>query len=143
MSMTHIRPEIDPDAATRLASGALAHARANGWQVAVAVVDAAGILVAFCRTADVDRPSVGFAMDKAYTAASLRISTKDFFARTIDDPSLAVGLANRPRLIVWGGGVPVFHQGVCIGGIGVSGARDFEDIACAEAALAELGLTAG
>ena len=33
----------------------------------------------------------------------------------------------------WAGGVPIFADGVCVGGIGVSGAKDHEDLACAHA----------
>jgi uncharacterized protein GlcG (DUF336 family) len=50
-----------------------------------------------------------------------------------------MGLSTRERLLTWGGGLPILHDGACVGGIGVSGAQDFEDIACARVALAEAG----
>ena len=55
-------------------------------------------------------------------------------------PSLTLGFQNRPRLMVWGGGLPIFHEGRAVGALGVSGAQEAEDIACAKAALAALGL---
>lgn len=137
------RNDISPDAAQALVDAAIAHARQNEWEVAVAVVDRAGLLVAFRRTADVTVPAIDFAFDKAYTASTLRRTTADFFERSQSSPSLAAGLANRPRLMLWSGGLPLFDNGQCIGGIGVSGAKDFQDVECAEAAIASIGLRAG
>lgn len=136
------RNDISPEAAQALVDAAIAHARQNDWEVAVAVVDRTGLLVAFRRTADVTVPAIDFAFDKAYTASTLRRTTKDFFERSQSSPSLAAGLANRPRLMLWSGGLPLFEDGKCIGGIGVSGAKDFEDVECAEVAISKLGLGA-
>lgn len=76
-----------------------------------------------------------FARDKAYTAATMRRSSAAFFDRMDSAPSLRLGRANRERLLVWGGGLPVSHGNIGVGGIGVSGAQDFEDNTCAQAAL--------
>ena len=81
-----------------------------------------------------------FALDKAYTAATMRKGTEAFFERMTSSPSLTLGFQNRARLMVWGGGLPIVHEGAVVGGIGVSGAQDFEDVACAKAALAAQGL---
>jgi uncharacterized protein GlcG (DUF336 family) len=137
---TICRNDISPEAAQALVDAAIAHAQLNDWEVAVAVVDRTGLLVAFRRTTDVTVPAIDFAMDKAYTASTLRRSTKDFFERSQTSPSLAAGLANRPRLMLWSGGLPLYDAGRCIGGIGVSGAKDFQDVECAEIAMAKLGL---
>lgn len=134
------RTDIAPETARALVQSAIDHALRQGWEVAVAVVDRNGLMVSFCRTADVTVPAIDFALDKAYTAATLRRSTQSFFERSQENPSLAAGVANRPRLMLWSGGLPLFHQGHCVGGIGVSGAKDFQDVECAEAAIAELGL---
>ena len=135
------RHDISPDTAQALVDAAIAHARQNDWDVAVAIVDRTGLLVAFRRTADVTVPAIEFALDKAYTASTLRRSTEGFFERSQASPSLAAGLANRPRLMLWSGGLPLFDKGQCIGGIGVSGAKDFQDVECAETAIAKLGLS--
>lgn len=137
------RKEITSTAAQALVATALSHATQNGWEVAVAVVDPHGDLVAFGRTDHAAPPVGGFAMDKAYTAGTLGKSTKDFGERMAGSPTLGLGLSTRPRLMAWGGGVALLEDEACIGGIGVSGAQDFEDIACAEAAIAALGLAAG
>ncbi len=137
--MTLTRTEICAAGALDLVQSALRHARANHWEICAAVCDPRGSLVALLRTDDVIVPAVDFAVDKAYTAATLRRSTESFFARAAASPSLSLGLGNRPRLMVWSAGLPVFHDGVCIAGLGVSGAKDHEDVACAEAAIRGAG----
>jgi len=134
------KQEIEPEAALKLVQAATLFAQEQGWEVAAAVCDPGGHLVAFLRTRRVIAPAEGFAIDKAYTAATLRKSTQAFFERAAENPSLAMGLANRPRLMTWSGGLPLFFNDQCIGGLGVSGAQDFEDVECARAAIAAVGL---
>jgi uncharacterized protein GlcG (DUF336 family) len=114
---------------------AVAHAGTKGWEVCAAVCDPTGHLVALLRTADVVVPAIDYAIDKAYTAACLRTSTQALFERAQSRPALGMGLANRPRVLVFPGGLPIRLDGRTIGGLGVSGAADAEDVECAEAAL--------
>ena len=72
------RREISPNTAQELVNEALRYGRENSWEIAVAVVDPHGFLVAFGRTDDVAPPIGEFALDKAYTAGMLRKSTQDF-----------------------------------------------------------------
>ena len=97
-------------------------------------------MLASARMDDVSGQTLNFAADKAFTAATMRRSTRDFFLRMNSAEELRAGLANRPRLITWEGGLTIYHNKVVIGGIGVSGAQGHEDAECAEAALYELGL---
>lgn len=136
------RKDLSSEAAILLATSAIDHARANGWDITVAVCDSTGNLLAFRRTDNVVIPAIEFAIDKAYTAATLRNQTKAFGERMASHPTLSLGVGTRSRLLTWAGGMPVFSQGICVGGIGVSGARDHEDLACAEAALAAAGFSA-
>ncbi|MDB4080795.1 heme-binding protein [Amylibacter sp.] len=135
------RNEVKADVAQKLTLAAIQYARIKKWEIAVAVCDPRGGLVSFLRTDEVVLPAIDFAIDKAYTAASLKKSTKNFFTRANNNKSLSMGLANRPRLMVWSGGLPFFYEDNCIGGIGVSGAQDFEDIECAKEAIISLGLS--
>jgi uncharacterized protein GlcG (DUF336 family) len=131
---------IDSATALRLVQETLAEAERNGWRIAVAIVDPNGMPLASARMDHVTPPIMEFALDKAFTAATMRRSTEAFFSRMEESPALRLGLANRARLMVWGGGLPVVHGGQVVGGIGVSGAKDFEDIACARSALTQAGL---
>ena len=136
------RKDLSSEAAILLATSAIDHARANGWDITVAVCDSTGNLLAFRRTDNVVIPAIEFAIDKAYTAATLRNQTKAFGERMASHPTLSLGVGTRSRLLTWAGGMPVCAGGICVGGIGVSGARDHEDLACAEAALAAAGFSA-
>ncbi len=138
--MIVMSPVLASATAMQLVQTAVDHARAKGWKVAVCVVDPAGAPLASCRMDDVTPPIAGFAADKAYTAATMRRSTKAYFERMDASASLRLGLGNRDRLLVWGGGLPVVHEGKVIAGIGVSGAQDFEDIECARISLDAAGL---
>ena len=137
------RTEISSSEARQIVAAAIDHAREQGWEVTVAVCDSRGTLVAFGRTDNVVVPAVEFAIDKAYTAATLGTSTEAFGKRMASVTTLGIGLGNRSRMTSWSGGVPVFCDGVCIGGVGVSGARDQEDIECARAAIMAAGLSLG
>lgn len=48
----------------------------------------------------------------------------------------------RPRLVTLAGGVPIVEDRQIIGGVGVSGASEEEDTACALAGLRAVGLDA-
>lgn len=134
---------ISYQTAKTMVAQALAYAQEQGWVVAVAVSDPHGGVVAFGRDDAVAPPIGGFAMDKAYTAATLRKSTADFGARMASTPTLGLGIGTRDRLLTWGGGVAIFEDGDCVGAIGVFGAQDFEDIDCARHVNDAMGLTAG
>jgi uncharacterized protein GlcG (DUF336 family) len=137
--MLHSLSMVSSDAASGLVARAVSRARSEGWGVAAAVVDAQGVLLAFQRLDGVAPTVVDFAIDKAFTAATMKRPTTAFADRMASAPSLTLGLSTRPRLLAWGGGLPILKDGVCVGGIGVSGAKDVEDIACASEALAALG----
>lgn len=126
--------------ARRITEAALEEAERNGLTVAVCVVDAQGHTLASARMETATPPILTFAEDKAFTAATMRRSSLAFAERMASRPSLALGLSTRQRLLPWGGGIPVVHEGVVIGAVGVSGAQEPEDIACAEAGLKAVGL---
>jgi uncharacterized protein GlcG (DUF336 family) len=127
-------------AARQIVEAAITEAERGGWRIAVAVVDPSGLPIALARMDEVTPPILDFAQDKAYTAATMRRSTEAFFGRMTSAPTLAMGFQNRPRLMVWGGGLPIFHEGLAVGGVGVSGAKEAEDVACARAGIAAVGL---
>lgn len=134
-------PTLAANAALRLVGHVVAHASANAWRVAVCVVDTHGVTLAVARMDEVAPPILDFATDKAFTAATMKRTTEAFFERMDNSPSLRLGLTNRSRLLVWGGGLPIVHRDCIVGAIGVSGARDVEDIECARHALELEGLS--
>lgn len=131
---------ISTEAAALAASAAVAHAKAQGWRINVAVTDSSGVLMAFLRMPGAFLHSIDLAIDKAYTAASFGFPTSQWLSLMAGDKALQIGLPLRPRLVVLGGGVPIVAEGRRLGGIGVSGASAEEDEACALAGLRAIGL---
>ena len=125
--------------AASLLGAAMDHAIENGWSIAVVVLDPWGAQVASGRMDSVSPIVLDIAIDKAFTA-TLGKSTKDFYERMSSSNDLTLGLQTRPRLCAWEGGLPIFTGGRLIGAIGVSGAKGFEDVECAQTALNRLGL---
>jgi len=141
MQVAASTPGITAEAAAAACSAAVAHAAARGWRINVAVVDRGGNLMAFLRQPGAFIHSIQIAIDKAYTSASFGFPTKAWMGAIGHDDGMKLGFANQPRLIVFGGGVPVPGDGgEWIGGIGVSGASEAEDEECARAGLAAIGL---
>lgn len=132
-------PGISAEAASAACAAAVAHATANGWKINVAVVDRGGNLMAFLRMPGAFIHSIDIAIDKAYTSASFGFPTKAWMGAIGHDDGMKFGFSNQPRLIVFGGGLPI-GEGEWIGGIGVSGASESEDEECARAGLAAIGL---
>ena len=132
-------PGISAEAAATAVQAAVAHAEAKGWKINAAVVDRGGNLMAFLRMPGAFIHSIEIAIDKAYTAASFGFSTKDWMPAIGHDEGMKFGFSARPRLIVFGGGLPI-GQGDWIGGIGVSGASEAQDEECARAGLAAIGM---
>lgn len=130
------------EAASAAVSAAVAHAASVGACVNAAVVDRSGQLVSFLRMPGAPLHSVDIAIDKAYTAASFGLPTGDW-AAALSSHSDAVrqGLPLRPRMVMFGGGLPLVVAGERIGGIGISGGSETQDEDCARAALAALSLT--
>ena len=136
-------PGISAEAAATAVQAAVAHAEANGWKINAAVVDRGGNLMAFLRMPGAFIHSIEIAIDKAYTAASFGFSTKDWMPAIGHDEGMKFGFSARPRLVVFGGGLPIADKGTAgdwIGGIGVSGASEDEDEECARAGLAAIGM---
>ena len=102
-------------------------AREISVPMAVAVTDAKGTLVSFGVMDNTLGISYDLAKDKAYTAALLRTDTEKL--RDLTNPQASLyGLQSRDRIVVFGGGLPLFHKGPLIGAVGVSGGTVEEDM---------------
>ena len=118
---------------------AIAHAESIGVRINVAVADSGGNLAGFLRMPGAFLQCIDIAIDKAYTAAGFGFSTKDWMKLVGHDEGMKLGFSARPRLVVFGGGLPIRAGGALIGGIGVSGASEAQDEECARAALDAIG----
>lgn len=138
MRIAYTKRTITSAAASRAVEAAVAHGRANGKAVVAAVVDAGGDLVACLRADGAFSASVGIAKDKAYTAAVFGISTDDLSKALISNAVLHAGIASRPGVVLFGGGLPLVDDGAVIGAIGVSGGSEDDDRDCARAGASVL-----
>lgn len=131
---------ISSDAALALVQAAVAAGREMGVQVNAAVVDSGGNLAAFLRAPGAFLHSIAIAQDKAYTAAGFGVATDRLYDFIREEERLRRGLPQADRLVIIGGGLPLRLDGRLIGGIGVSGGSEVQDIACGQAALRAVGL---
>lgn len=129
------------EAAAAAAAAAARWADEAGIKVNIAVVDSGGNLAAFLRMPGAFLHSIDIAVDKAYTAAGFGLPTSAWTeALATHSPAVREGIPMRPRMICFGGGLPLKHEGRVIGGIGVSGGSELEDETCARAGLSAIGL---
>jgi uncharacterized protein GlcG (DUF336 family) len=126
------------ETATHAARAALESCRASGFQVAVAVVDRAGITQVLLRDRFAGPHTVDTALDKAWTAASFRTNTSALAEATASGTAMS-GLRARARVVAVGGGMLIEGGGALLGAIGVSGAPggDRDDV-CARAGIAAI-----
>jgi uncharacterized protein GlcG (DUF336 family) len=128
---------LTPDTALKAAQAALARCRANGFQVAVAVVDRMGVPQVLLRDRFAGPHTPDTAMGKAWTAVSFRTGTTDFANAT--QSGSQSGIRNRPGVVAVGGGLMIEAGGGILGGIGVSGAPGGkDDDVCAAAGIAAI-----
>lgn len=125
--------------ALKLARAGHDHAAAQGWKMAIAVVDQAGNMMAFSRLDGAPAPCTTIALDKAYTAASFKAGTRQLAENLEGEaPRVVAGLTACDRLSLFGGGVPVEISGETVGAVGVSGGSEKQDELCALAAINEI-----
>lgn len=130
------KPMLTLDDVKKIAAAAEAHANANNWAVAIAIVDDGGHLLWLQRLDGAIPLASQIAASKANTAALGRRETRVYEemingGRTsfLSVPAIAGMLE---------GGVPVMVDGQCVGAVGVSGVKSAEDAQIAQAGIAAL-----
>ncbi len=134
------RREINSNLALQMVGSAIQLAEQKGVEVCAVVCDPRGHLAALARTDNVMAPAIQYSIDKAWTAANFAISTQGLYERVSVKPPVAMGFSNRERVLFFPGGFPIFEDGICIGGLGISGAKDQDDIDIAQATIKKFGL---
>lgn len=102
----------------------------------IAVVDEGGYLLAFARMDGAKLSSVAVSLTKASAAAIRRAPTGP---SPVKEPSvmlsLGLVLAADGKLTCLRGGLPLFVDGQCVGGIGVSAGTEEQDVEVAQAGV--------
>lgn len=121
--------------ANQIASAGVAACAANGYNVAVTVVDRAGTVRAVQRADNAGPHTLAASQQKAFTSASARNNTSAMLESSQKNPG-AANLGNIPGFLLLGGGVPVKVGNEVIGAVGIGGAPGGHlDEQCAIAAL--------
>jgi glc operon protein GlcG len=117
---------IKLESAKKVVAAAVAEARKNNWNMAVAIVDPGGYLVYFEKMDGTQTGSVDLSIEKARTAALFRRPTK-LFQDSVAAGGEGIRLLRLTGAIPIDGGVPIIVDGKLIGGIGVSGGAGEQD----------------
>jgi uncharacterized protein GlcG (DUF336 family) len=139
-SLSYSTASISHHAASELLEAARTIGLELGFEPATAIVDPGGHLMAFERGDSTPFLAGPIAIDKAWTAASFRVSSS-YWNGYIQDASVAA-LQNSPRVMPVGGGYAIVDNGHVIGAIGISGGTLAQDERAALAAIEYVGLKA-
>ena len=101
-------------------AAAEAEAKANGWPMAIAIVDTGGHLVLFEKLDQTNLGAVAIAQRKAAAAALFRRSTKVFEDVVTTAPGGIRLLSLGPDFVAVEGGVPLLEGGAVVGAIVVN-----------------------
>ena len=130
------KPALTESDTQRIGAAAIAHAKANQWAVAIAIVDDGGHLMWFQRLDGVAPISSHIAPAKARTAALGRRESR-IYEELINNGRYS--FLSAPELQgMLEGGVPIVVDGHCVGAVGVSGVKSVEDAQVASAGIAAL-----
>ncbi|MGQ0751296.1 MAG: GlcG/HbpS family heme-binding protein [Betaproteobacteria bacterium] len=129
---------LTPETALKAANSALVKCRADGYQVAVAVVDRSGIPQVMLRDRFAGPHTPDMAISKAWTAVTFRTDTSRLAEETQAGKQMS-GIRHRHGVVAVGGGRVIEGKGSLLGGIGVSGAPGGDrDDACASAGISAI-----
>jgi uncharacterized protein GlcG (DUF336 family) len=129
------KPCLTLEDCRKISAACEAEAKKNKWIVSIAILDDGGHVLMLTRMDGAAPVTAQIATEKGRSAAVSRRSTK------VSEDRIAAGrvaLLKMPVLPVQGG-VPIMHQGECVGAIGVSGVQSHEDEAICNAGIAALG----
>ncbi len=123
-------PNMNLDTAKCLIEKVQEKALSMGVRAVVAVSEAGGNIIAVEAMDDAYFASYDIAVNKAYTCVALKMSTKKLSTLSQPGQSLyGIQFTNQGRIVIFGGGDPLFSQGKVIGAIGVSGGSEEQDTA--------------
>lgn len=128
--------ELEYDDIAKIAAAAAQEAKDNGWAVSIAIVDAGGHLLSFQRMDSAAPLSAHISCGKARTAALGRKESKVYEDMINGGRASFLSAPHVEALLE--GGVPIIHEGQCLGAVGVSGVKSSEDAQIAKAGIAAL-----
>jgi uncharacterized protein GlcG (DUF336 family) len=116
----------------KISAASEAEARKNNWNVCIAILDDGGHLLHLVRMDGATPANSRIATEKGRTAAESRRSTAMWEERI---KAGRHAMLKMPGITPVQGGLPIVIDGVCIGGVGVSGVQSHEDEQIAKAGI--------
>jgi uncharacterized protein GlcG (DUF336 family) len=116
----------------KISAASEAEAKKNNWNVCIAILDDGGHLLHLVRMDGATPANSRIAVGKGRTAAESRRSTAMWEERIKAGRHAMLGM---PGITPVQGGLPIVVDGVCIGGVGVSGVQSHEDEQIAKAGI--------
>ncbi len=129
------RPMLTLEDCRRISTAAEAEAKNNQWNVCIAILDDGGHLLHLVRMDGASPANARIAMEKGRTAAESRRSSAVWEERIKAGRNAMLGM---PGITPVQGGLPIIAEGVCVGGVGVSGVQSHEDEQIAAAGIKAL-----
>src|SRR5271163_1553390 len=116
--------QLTHNAALTILCGCVARAEGLKTSVNIVIASSAGRIMVTFAMDDAYFLSMETATNKALTAASHRIDTRYLPEAIAKDLAMASG----GKITSMAGGIPIWVDGQCVGGVGIGGASDEEDI---------------
>ena len=102
----------------------------------IAITDDSGSLLMFHRMDNARITSIDISINKAFTAAAARRSTRAYAeASQPGGPAFGINVSNQGRFMVVAGGLPIFVEDEIVGGVGCSSGHPDQDEAVAQAGI--------
>lgn len=133
LAFSQTKPYLTLADAQRISDAAEAKAKAEGWNVVIAILDDGGHLISLRKMDGVQIGSVEVAQAKAKSAVFFKRSTKVFEEAMKGEGGSRI--ATLPNAVGVEGGLPIFRDGVIVGAIGISGVTSAQDGIIAQAGV--------
>ena len=134
------KPTLTLEDCRRIAAAADAEAMRHGWAVTIAIADDGGHLLWLERLDGAPPVSAHIAPAKARTAAIGRRDSKVYEDMINQGRQAFLSAPTLEGMLE--GGVPIVHEGECLGAVGVSGVKSAQDAQIARAGIAALAVSA-
>ncbi|PKM94720.1 MAG: ATP:cob(I)alamin adenosyltransferase [Firmicutes bacterium HGW-Firmicutes-1] len=130
---------ISLELANEMAAFSIHKAQELKVPVVISIVDEGGNLILLNRMGNAHIGSIDISINKAYTSMAFKLTTETLGKLALPGEALyGIQNTNGGKVVVFGGGIPIYLKGKLVGAIGISGGSVEEDILIAEAALKNL-----
>ena len=124
--------------ANQIIDAAMKKAKEIKQPMCIAVVDEGGNMVQHVRMDGGLLGSIDISLHKAYTARAFNMTTKELAGHSQPGSQFyGIHISNIGKIMIFAGGIPLKHKGKIVGAIGVSSGSEEQDVAVAEAGVAE------